>query len=347
MRLRLTWDGQRIVAAEIAANRPLAARILLGRMADPAVALVPQLFSLCGQAQGVAARLALLAARGDEASTAELDSALRRVALEAIVEHLWRLLLDWPALLGQAARKDEFLRWRKRLLLVGDSTAAATLGSELTRWLDRDACLLLEQACVLIPAFAPKLAPGFALGLSLTQGRLLPWLNAAQWAQHPIDETFAERPHFSGQAVETGVLARQAGNAEVAELRRAGFGIAARIAARYADLRALACGLTEPESLAGWVGAAPAGEACGLARVETARGLLLHFIQVRDDRVQRYVIVAPTEWNFHPHGAFVQELTGCPATSRDRAEAAARGLALALDPCVAYELLFTATSQST
>ena len=101
MRLLLNWDGQRIVAARIAAPRPLAARILLGQAAEQAVALVPRLFSLCGQAQGVAAQLALLAARGESAKSDAVEQAVRRVALEALGEHLWRLLLDWPPLLGQ------------------------------------------------------------------------------------------------------------------------------------------------------------------------------------------------------------------------------------------------------
>jgi hypothetical protein len=329
LRLLLTWDGQRIVAAHIAAPRTLAARILLGQAADRAVALVPRLFSLCGQAQGVAARLALLAARGEQAAAEELGRAVRGVALEAIGEHLWRLLLDWPTWLGQSARKDEFLRWHKRLLLVGDAAAAASLGAELSGWLDREPRLSLEQARGLTP---PARVP------VLTQGALLPWLSATEWAQQTIDDDFARRPDFSGQAAETGVLARQAGKTEVKELRGAGLGIAARIAARYADLRDLACGLLEPTALARWVEAAPSGDGCGLARVETARGVLLHLIQVRGHTVQRYVIVAPTEWNFHPQGAFVQEITGTAASSRAQAKAAARCLALALDPCVECDM---------
>jgi coenzyme F420-reducing hydrogenase alpha subunit len=320
LRLQLAWNGQKIVAAHITATRPLAASLLVGQAPERAVALVPRLFSLCGQAQGVAARLALRAARGESTTAEELERAVCSVALEAIGEHLWRLLLDWPALLGQSVRKDAFLSWRKRLLAVGDASAAAVLGAELKHWLEQ------EQR----QSFEPVLG----LRLTLTQIALLPWLSATEWAQQLIDEAFSKLPHFSGRPAETGVLARQAENAEVAELRGAGLGIAARLTARYADLRDLADGLIAPDLLAKWVEAAPCGEACGLARVETARGVLLHLIQVRDLKVQRYVIVAPTEWNFHPQGAFVQEIIGVAATSRAQAEAAARSLALALDPCV-------------
>ncbi len=321
MRLIVNWDGKSIVGARIAAARPLAARVLVGQSTEKALALVPRLFSLCGQAQGVAARLALQAAQGQTAGTEERENALRSVALEAAVEHLWRLLLDWPALLGGSARKSEFLFWRQRLLGVSDSLSAAKLGAELAAWLDREAL------------------PELGLATASAPGALLPWMNAGQWAQEAIDESFASRPRLAGQTAETGVLARQSGDAAVAKWREKGFGVTARIAARYADLRDLAKGLISPDRLAGWLDAAPFGENGGLARVETARGLLLHAVQAQHGIVQRYVIVAPTEWNFHPQGAFIGEIVGSPAPTRAQAETLARCLALALDPCVAFEVV--------
>ncbi|HCV13111.1 MAG TPA: hypothetical protein DGC76_05325 [Candidatus Accumulibacter sp.] len=78
----------------------------------------------------------------------------------------------------------------------------------------------------------------------------------------------------------------------------------------------------------------------GLARVDTARGSLLHRVELAEDRVLQYLIVAPTEWNFHPRGAFVREISGCPASSRRAARFAADSLALSLDPCVAFACRF-------
>jgi len=321
LRLILSWDGRRIVAAEVTAERPLAARILLGQPAERALELVPRLFSLCGQAQGAAARLAFSAAQGEPPTAKALGAAGRAVAAEAIGEHLWRLLLDWPPMLQRAARRDEFMGWRKRLLAAGDQAASAALGADLLAWLDREA------------------SPPADLSSALAPGALLPWQGAAAWARQTFDETFARRPNFAGQPAETGALARRAADAGVAALRTAGDGVGARLAARYADLRFLAAALSEPALLAGWLDAAPVADGVGVARVETARGLLLHLIHVNDGRVARYVIVAPTEWNFHPQGAFVREITGCAAVSRARAEFAGRALALALDPCVAYEIV--------
>lgn len=320
MRLILSWDGRRVTAAEVLDRRPLAARILFGQPVECVLELVPRLFSLCGQAQRVAARLACGAARAEVPDAAALLEDGRRVALEAIGEHLWRLLLDWPPLLGQAARQDEFLAWRKRLLSVKDAAQGALLGEDLGAWLRAEPPLPIVS------------------GAAATPGALLPMLAAEAWGRQCFDEGFAEQPTFAGLSAETGPLARRVAAVEVAELYAAGQGVAARLAARYADLYFLAAALLEPQKLAGWLDAVPLADNVGLARVETARGLLLHLAQVKDGRVGRYVIVAPTEWNFHPQGAFVREITGCPAASQAEAEALARRLALALDPCVAYQI---------
>ena len=326
LRLTFAWDGQRVIAADVASTRPQAARVLIGLPVQRAVDLVPRLFSLCGQAQGVAARLAWAAARGEVPDGAALREDSRRVALEAIGEHLWRLLLDWPPMSGLPARKDEFLMWRKRLLSISDEAGARALGDALSRWLDA--------------APPPQWA---GVPATCAPGALLPLLNADAWAQQlsrdEMHQNFAGQPVFAGAPAETGALARQAQYAGVARLLADGQHLAARLAARYADLRFLASALLDPERLTGWLDAAPLASGGGLARVETARGLLLHLIHVKDGRVGRYVIVAPTEWNFHPQGAFVREITGCQAATAAAAELAARRLALALDPCVAYDVV--------
>ena len=320
MRLTLSWDGDRVVAAGVASARPQAARVLVGQPVERAVGLVPRLFSLCGQAQGVAARLALAAAQGREIDPASLGDAARKVALEAIGEHLWRLLLDWPGLLGLPPRKDEFLGWRKRLLAAQDDAAAAALGRALATWLAGETPLTVDSPSASVPA-------GF-----------LPFLPAVDWAAQPFDEAFAAQPLHLGQPAETGVLARRQGDPEIQALLAARQGAGARLAARYLDLQFLADALVEPELLSAWLDAAPVAENVGVARVETARGVLLHLIQVNDGTVGGYVIVAPTEWNFHPQGAFVREMSGLRVASAAEAELAARRLALALDPCVAYEV---------
>jgi uptake hydrogenase large subunit len=54
--------------------------------------------------------------------------------------------------------------------------------------------------------------------------------------------------------------------------------------------------------------------------------------------VADYVIVAPTEWNFHPNGAFANDLRGVVGQDAGDLRLLAHIEALSLDPCVAYEI---------
>lgn len=109
--LRLDIVDGRVAAVVVSCRRPAVAGRLRGLPAEKAVALLPLIYSLCGRAQGLAARLALAAARGAP-SPGHSDAA---VAQEMAGEHLWRLLLDWPKRLGLPADEALFVEARRRL----------------------------------------------------------------------------------------------------------------------------------------------------------------------------------------------------------------------------------------
>jgi len=119
--VRLSLTDDTVTAVVVACERPDVAAALRGRPADEAVQLVPLIYSLCGQAQGIAARLALTAARG--AATARHVDA--RVAAEAMREHAWKLLVDWPKALGLAPDEALFVRVAKTAPGAGSALAAA------------------------------------------------------------------------------------------------------------------------------------------------------------------------------------------------------------------------------
>lgn len=121
VRVRLSLTDGIVSAVEVACERPDVAAALRGRLADEAVQLVPLIYSLCGQAQGIAARLALAAARG-AASAQHVDA---RVAAEAMREHAWKLLVDWPKALGLAPDEGLFVRVAKTVPGAGGALVAA------------------------------------------------------------------------------------------------------------------------------------------------------------------------------------------------------------------------------
>jgi hypothetical protein len=88
--------------------RPPVALALVGLAPSEALARLPLYFSLCGQAQREAGRLALEAAGygQDEPVASWLLWA------ECLHEHLWRLLLDWPQTFGEPPQTAAFAAWR-------------------------------------------------------------------------------------------------------------------------------------------------------------------------------------------------------------------------------------------
>jgi coenzyme F420-reducing hydrogenase alpha subunit len=155
-------------------------------------------------------------------------------------------------------------------------------------------------------------------------------------------EQFVARPTWDGRPRETTALSRQFGHPLIDVLGGTdGYGIGARLAARLVELAAL------PDRIAALMDATATDgggvpEACrdgiGMVRSETARGQLIHGVEIHGGLVQRYVIVAPTEWNFHPAGAAARTLGLIASSGRDDARELADLMITAFDPCVDYNL---------
>jgi hypothetical protein len=327
LRLELDWDGQHIVAVRMAEQRLFAATALLGCEPIEVAQRIPRLFPLCRAAQQAASAAALETALSEVPSDTKRHAWAQRVALEAAGDHLQRLLISWPEELGSAPHSAELQAWRKRLATADSLGIANELGPILLGW----------SKTLSTPRFAENPPPDHA--------PLLPYFDAAMLAlglEHLTeadDASFSAQPHWQGIAGEVGPLARHALHPEVATYLSEGRRIAARHAACRVDLADLARGLTVPERLPTLVDVVRIGESGALARVDTARGMLIHRVTLTAGRVSRYLIVAPTEWNFHPAGPFTRELQGRPANSREEVLRTARLLALALDPCLAYEVV--------
>jgi len=300
LRLRLHWQDGRIGAVGVELERPSAVAILRGRPADQAVHMLPLLYSICGAAQGVAAALALRAARGEVVAT----GVVAEVLAEAQREHLWRLLLDWPKVLGLPGQEALFVAARRRLQPGADNAGLFVSLSE--------PCARIEEA------LRVQASP-------VAQVQRLPPLTAQQALENwpRLDAGFAASPTYRGLPAETGALARHPELDSVAPLL-------ARVKARMADLQ-------EGAGL-GRCSAVNVAPGVGRAAVETARGLLLHEIVLDGERIADYVIVAPSEWNFHPAGALKSWLEGAEAATPAEMHGTAARAVLALDPCVRWEI---------
>ncbi len=166
----------------------------------------------------------------------------------------------------------------------------------------------------------------------------MPDLDAAYLNGRLADDNadFVAAPDLDGVVYLTGPLSRQWNQPLVAELRNHyGIGLLTLFAARLIEL------WNSAQAAKAAVGAiqncnagAPPARATGngLGMVDAARGCLVHRVEVKDSKIARYQILAPTEWNFHQEGPFVKGLKGASAKGID---ALCPMLVSALDPCVA------------
>lgn len=365
------------LVCRIASTRPVAAAsAFVGRSPEETAARLPLLFSICARAQAGACAAAF------EQASAMVPSPIIRgrreaaIAAETIREHLWRILLDWPAILGEPPRRDDMaavLALSNRILArldpagdlfrAGASTAAGSLPgldallADLTdllthkvlgvapeRWLS----LIgdpsgLDRWCRSTDTVAARLLrslldSGEAL-LGQTEIPALPRLSDEDLIARmsaPDWADFVARPTWEGQPCETSPFTR----VHLLPLIEVyGAGLLVRLAAQLTEV---ATGLRR---LGGNVSgravpAAPSAEGIGigLGRVFAARGLLAHLVRVEDGRVREYRILAPTEWNFHPRGVVARALESLPPGPEARLRRQAELLITAIDPCVAFKL---------
>jgi len=281
------------------------------------------------------------------------------VIVEALQETAWRVLLNLPQLFGRPGDPQTLAALRKRCATTPDNEALAAYLEDL-----------LEQQLFGIPSRAWSAFTSSAqleiwlaqtdtpLAVTLRQlwqgagnwGNsaigLLPEFPAAQMVEELLpplldDANFAGMPCWHGMPAESGALARLCSHPLIEETQhRQGNTVNVRLLARLLDLARFADRLRDGDTP--WLRQAQVQENAGLAWLQTSRGLLIHYAEVENGLVTDYRIVAPTEWNFHPDGAFVRGLTGKAAASAEEARRHAALLLHALDPCVAYEISVTA-----
>lgn len=354
LNLQVRCEGARVVAVGVSNDRPRASHLLEGLEPGELLDAASRLFAVCGRSQRAAAAAAWAAATGEpgEEQQAEASGRDEAICLESIQEALWRLLVDWPMLLGLPPSPSTAVAWHRRLAGAAElggqeqqragRELAAGLATELLghgAWPQDGAEPLAREGLLSdLLAALERIEPA---GTSAPCAAGVPLQNAWRTAAHlrwPLDEDFCAAPTWDGAAAETGPLASRLDHPALRRLVEAGRQVAARLAARALaladDIRHLA-GDPRPDRLAD---AARLPDGSGLARVETARGALIHWVRPAAGRSERYAIVAPTEWNFHPDGPFATGALGARCRDEPTLRLYLHALALSLDPCVEHRI---------
>jgi coenzyme F420-reducing hydrogenase alpha subunit len=356
LHLRIIWDGTTVQDVEVKSSRPKAYRLLQGRLADDAVKMAPLLYSVCGKAQHAAALAAVSAAQNID--WPQNDALERSVICEAMQEHLWRLLLDWPILLGTPPAQQQFIRWHSTLneIATGRSDAEnllfdlchILLGMENEEWQEIDSYAKLRAwmntgqgwLTQVLAAIDLKESKLDFIGQNEVCGLMPTWTPTellGMFGSH-LEPEFAALPLYDGKPMETGSLAQNQQTPLMRDiLHNRPTRLLARVVARLVELLDGAVALAS-KNMSGSVQAIPASEAAGLSVARTARGILLHYVSIEKAQVANYLTVAPTEWNFHPKGALLSGLAGLKESDAGRLMETVKYFVLSLDPCVEYEI---------
>ncbi len=373
----------RVDGVGIGSTRPLQTpRIFVGKSVEQLLSTLPLLYSVCGTAQACAAVEACEQAMGLSPDRHRSRARYLLVWFETAKEHLWRILLDWPGFLGEAARAEAVaeataLMAKFRLALFPENEPFLPGRMAFGRDVDALGSIVDEFEALLNRQVFEQPVEQW-LSLNGEQGlerwilqcrspaaRLLDYVMEQQWSslgQCDIGalpelgvlelekrmlgsdvDAFIQAPSWQGACFETDPFTRQMAHPMIAALiSNHGNGLLPRLAARLVELASipgyLRSGLEMLDRKMQNRDSVRTMPGTGIAQVEAARGRLVHRVELDGDRVQRYQVLAPTEWNFHPQGVLAQGLKGLAVRDKAVLRRQTELLINAIDPCVGYQL---------
>ncbi|GGB78694.1 hydrogenase expression/formation protein HupK [Marinobacterium zhoushanense] len=328
-------NGQgRIAGVELELTRPVNAicQLLKGQTPEAALAMIGALFSICRHAHQVAGARALEQARAEPVAQEESRRRVRVVAAERVRESLLRLLQDWRYPGTTDAELRDGIRLGQRVLARLQASLdrpcadveAAIAGlqhwwrlirrtpAEERHWLEtRVRCWQGIELGGAVPVLTPTLTDPLICALERERG--------GEFCTAPLLEDVCRH---SGPA---------AAAASVSAADQV-IGLALRALLDQVDAAFAQLAEPSPESPPGHN---RSGNGVGYGWAMTARGWLLHRVELDGERVGRWQILAPTDWNFHTDGIVLQRLMGVKI-ERSRAQALAQDLILSIDPCVGF-----------
>lgn len=356
----------------------LAAKVLIGKTSNQALDIIPLLFSVCGIAQSRAAFSALQTYQSTPVNDNCEQARDLLVLAENAKEHLLRVFLDWPKLFQYniSTQKLPYIsqltkQFKMALFKQGDAfslqnqctsdyAVTRALIDELENYLSEEVFAMpLEQWLAIkdideLHHWAMNTECLSALTLQLiceqgwtTQGLThcmpLPTLDhndLITQLEKKNCESFIATPSWQGNCHETTSFSRQFQQPLIKNLyKEFNTGLITRWTARLIELALIPsqmCALLKPDNKN--KAKHSAQSILGVSQVEAARGRLIHRVEMENDIIRNYQILAPTEWNFHPKGIIAEGLANIQAKNDDEYKQLAHLMINAVDPCVAYQL---------
>ncbi len=363
LNIRFGRDPAAGVQLSIESTRPQGlSHLLQNRTIAEAHQVVSLLFSVCRRAQTVAASRVAEQLLGIVVPS-ELERCREHLlCLELLHEHLWTLLVQLPTELGLPAHTEIMAEASQRLrcamstmdrrgvlsgiyLASGDGSEQRPEAVDLAGWATQMSVRLFGEDSRK-PAMAGILREVTAARDWRSDYRLL--------GVHRLDReelvnrlmgapVFGHQPQWPQQPRETGAVVRQATDQQVSQALQQGWCLQPRLLAILLEVQRLLKWLSGESGVEFSLtqgGIEPSSSRFALAQLETARGGLIHVVQLTPDRarIQRYWIIAPTDWNFHPQGVLHTMAESLQETEEAEARQRLSLLVTMMNPCVGWEV---------
>lgn len=75
-----------------------------------------------------------------------------------------------------------------------------------------------------------------------------------------------------------------------------------------------------------------------MVELEAARGRLVHQVHIENKHIIDYQILAPTQWNFHPHGLLPKQIKTLTYKTKEEFIKKVALCVNAIDPCVGFNI---------
>lgn len=357
LKITLTCDNEKVQQVDIKSTRPLhISRLFIGKSTAQTLKLLPLLFNVCGVAHSFAALKAL----GIAENSAETAAREMLLNVEIIREHCFWLLIH-----TDKARLASFLKqggeFKKALFASSDAFSFDSVLqvnesklNELIEQLEtdlnalfanqRDTFLTIKNETDLtdwlknndsISALLLRdLQTNYYQDLGRCALRLLPTTDL------DLLENFnSQTPTWQNECCETSCLNRQQTQPLIADLlKKYGNGLMTRLASRLFELANLPNVLRQ-NFIDIQTPSNQTQNKTGVAQIQASRGLLIHKVEMENDLITNYQIVAPTEWNFQNNAVAALSLQSLSARDTTTLHQHAALIINAIDPCVGFELV--------
>lgn len=361
----------------ISSTRPLElSKMFIGKSPEQVLMVIPMMFNICGTAHSYAALSAIQQNMNITTNPKLAIAHELLLQIEIAREHLMRIFLDWPKLL--TLNQDKAILMEVNSLtdhfthsLFGTQKPFNFNAPEISfdkvgklvqnlenflqknvfsipcqSWLDNKDIVnwatttdtLVANTLELIGSIQPY-SPGSVQILHLPELNnelLLEQFDAAD------ADRFIGQPDWLGKNYETTSLSRQHKHPLLRSLlNNSTNDLQLRWVARLAELAGIPQKMHEllmhikQENFAHYENQQ---HNTGLSQIETARGRLIHRVNVDQDLISQYQILAPTEWNFHPKGIVAKSLSKLSTGNKKDLSKLAHLIINTIDPCVGYEL---------